>query len=123
MLLNGHAQAEAGHHLLMIADVRSLAPALPFAGWELLRGPLVTRLAQGGSVASRFPPFRQRQTTKFRTEEGRLFDANRQLNPRFLRIMDEMAKTIGITRRFVKFDHLFSQNIVAQQLAPFSVGQ
>ena len=37
-----------------------------------------------------------------------------QLNPRFLRIMDEMAKTIGITRRFVKFDHLFSQNIEAK---------
>ena len=25
--------------------------------------------------------------------------------------MDEMAKTIGITRRFVKFDHLFRQKI------------
>ena len=62
--LNGHAQAETSHHLLMIADVRSLAPALPFAGWELLRGPLVTRLAKGGPLASRFCPFRQRQTTK-----------------------------------------------------------
>ena len=37
-----------------------------------------------------------------------------QLNPRFLRIMDEMAKTIGITRRFVKFDHLFRQKIEAK---------
>jgi N-acyl-L-homoserine lactone synthetase len=37
-----------------------------------------------------------------------------QLNPRFLRIMDEMAKNIGITRRFVKFDHLFSQKIGAK---------
>jgi hypothetical protein len=46
-----------------------------------------------------------------------------QLNPRFLRIMDEMAKTIGITRRFVKFDHLFSQKIGAKYLAPFRVGQ
>jgi hypothetical protein len=45
------------------------------------------------------------------------------LNPRFLRIMDEMAKTIRITRRFVKFDHLFSQKIQAQQLAPFRVRQ
>ena len=37
-----------------------------------------------------------------------------QLNPRFLRIMDEMAKTIGIPRRFVKFDHLFSRKIGAK---------
>ena len=37
--------------------------------------------------------------------------------------MDEMAKTIGITRRFVKFDHLFSQKIEAKQSAPFRVGQ
>jgi hypothetical protein len=46
-----------------------------------------------------------------------------QLNPRFLRIMHEMAKTIGITNRFVKFDQLFSQKIEAKQLAPFRVGQ
>src|ERR1700688_2520847 len=37
-----------------------------------------------------------------------------QVNPRFLRIMDEMAKTIGITGRFVKFDHLFRQKIEAK---------
>jgi hypothetical protein len=37
-----------------------------------------------------------------------------QLNPRFLRIMDEMAKTIGITRRFAKFDHLFREKIEAK---------
>jgi hypothetical protein len=34
--LNGHAQAEAGHHLMMIADVTSLA-----ARWNARRKPLV----------------------------------------------------------------------------------
>ena len=34
--LNGHAQAEAGHHLMMIADVRSLA-----ARWNARRKPSV----------------------------------------------------------------------------------
>jgi hypothetical protein len=34
--LNGHAQAEAGHHLLMIANVRSLA-----AHWNARRKPAV----------------------------------------------------------------------------------
>src|ERR1700674_949775 len=47
-----------------------VAPALPFAGWELLHGPLVTRLAQGGPVAPRFRPFRQRPTTKFQSRRG-----------------------------------------------------
>ena len=37
--LNGHAQAEAGHHLLMIADVTSLA-----AHWNARRKPVVDPL-------------------------------------------------------------------------------
>jgi N-acyl-L-homoserine lactone synthetase len=46
-----------------------------------------------------------------------------QLNPRFLRIMDEMAKTIGLTKALCKIQPLFSQNPEAEQLAPFRVGQ
>jgi N-acyl-L-homoserine lactone synthetase len=46
-----------------------------------------------------------------------------QLNPRFLRIMDEMAKTIGLTKALCKIQPLFSQNTEAEQLAPFRVGQ
>ena len=100
-----------------------MASALASAGEELLRGPLVTRLAQGGPVAPRFRPFRQWQTTAFQNRRGPLriglaavpttepikcdeFEDKvrvmycintQQLNPRFLRIMDEMAKTIGLT--------------------------
>ena len=44
-----------------------------------------------------------------------------QVNPRFLRIMDEMAKTIGLTNRFAKSNHLFRQKTEAKQLAPFRV--
>src|SRR4029077_12118328 len=42
-----------------------MAVALAPGSDELLRGPLFTRLAQGGQVASRVCPFRQRQTTAF----------------------------------------------------------
>jgi hypothetical protein len=34
--LNGHAQVEAGHHLMMIADVRSLA-----VRWNARRKPML----------------------------------------------------------------------------------
>jgi hypothetical protein len=37
----------------------------PLGGEEILRGPLVTRLAQGHQGASRFGVFRQRQTATF----------------------------------------------------------
>jgi hypothetical protein len=42
-----------------------MAVALAPGSEELLRGALFTRLAQGGQVASRVCPFRQRQTTAF----------------------------------------------------------
>jgi hypothetical protein len=46
-----------------------------------------------------------------------------QLNPRFLRIMDEMAKAIGLTKALCKIQPLIRQKTEAEQFAPFKVGQ
>jgi hypothetical protein len=75
--LKGHSQAEAGHHLMMIADVRSLA-----ARWNACRKPSV----DAGELLD------------FKDNVRVMYCINtQQLNPRFLRIVDKMAKTIGLT--------------------------